>query len=199
MLHHLRVALLIESSRGYGRKLLQGIAAYARTHGPWAFFHEERDLGAPLPKNLKQWRPDGIIARLSGEKLIRQVRELGLPTVDLYLNNDTQGIPCVAAHHEAIVALAIDHFLERGFRHFAFCGFPGVGFSDLRAGCFQQALAGAGSPPITVPLPAIAPGCRSGPGRGPRPAARRRTGQVAAAACPSRWPCWPATTCAGSR
>ena len=141
MPHHLRVALLIESSRGYGRKLLQGIAAYARTHGSWAFFHEERDLGAPLPKDLKQWQPEGIIGRLSGKRLIGQVRKLGLPTVDLYHEDDTQDIPGVAAHQAALVALAVEHFLERGFRHFAYCGLPGVMFSDLRAVRFQEALA----------------------------------------------------------
>ena len=141
---HLRVALLIESSRGYGRKLLQGIAAYARTHGPWTFFHQERDLGAPLPANLKPWRPEAVIARLSGERLIAQVRELGLPTVDLYHEDDTQDIPGVAARQESLAGLAVEHFLERGFRHFAYCGFPGVLFSDLRAVEFERALTARG-------------------------------------------------------
>jgi LacI family transcriptional regulator len=137
----LRVALLIESSRGYGRKLLQGIASYARVHGPWVFFHEERDLEAPLPRNLAQWRPDGIIGRLTGDKLIHQVRKLGLPTVDLYHEDDTKDIPGIAAHQSSLIRLAMEHFLERGFKHFAYCGFPGVLFSELRSEHFRNSLA----------------------------------------------------------
>jgi LacI family transcriptional regulator len=136
----LRVALLIESSRGYGRKLLQGIATYARARGPWVFLHEERDLGAPLPSNLAQWNPDGIIGRLAGDRLIRQVRKLGLPTVDLYHEDDTKDIPGIAACQPSLIRLAIDHFLVRGFKHFAYCGFPGVLFSDLRSENFQVSL-----------------------------------------------------------
>ncbi len=144
MSEHLRVALLIESSRGYGRTLLQGIAAYGRTHGHWAFFHEERELDAPLPKNLKLWRPDGIIARLRNDRLLRQVREMRVPTVNLSSKHTTSGIPSLTPDNAALVGLAVDHFLERGFRHFAYCGLPGVPFSDLRAGQFQEALAAHG-------------------------------------------------------
>ena len=57
MRDHLRVALLIESSRGYGRKLLQGIAAYARIYGPWAFFHEERNSARRSPRTSNSGVP----------------------------------------------------------------------------------------------------------------------------------------------
>jgi hypothetical protein len=40
-----RVALLIESSRCYGRGILRGIADYPKVYGPWSIFHEERSLG----------------------------------------------------------------------------------------------------------------------------------------------------------
>ena len=33
-----RVALLIESSRNYGRGVLRGVARYAQVNGPWSFF-----------------------------------------------------------------------------------------------------------------------------------------------------------------
>ena len=69
---------------------------------------------------------------------------MGLPTVDLCREFDAPGIPGITSHHKAIVALAVEHFLERGFRHFAYCGFPRRSFSDLRAACFQKALAAHG-------------------------------------------------------
>jgi len=41
----LRIALLIESSRMFGRELLRGIADYSRKHGPWLFFLQEWMMG----------------------------------------------------------------------------------------------------------------------------------------------------------
>ena len=73
-----RVALLIESSRSYGRQLLKGIAAYARTHGLWTFFHQERAFGDLVPPALKAWKPHGIIARLAGARVTRQTPSDGL-------------------------------------------------------------------------------------------------------------------------
>ena len=80
MIERLRVALLIESSRSFGRQLLKGIASYGRAQGPWTFFHEERAFGDLVPPRLKAWKPDGIIARLGNAKVTRQIRRLNLPT-----------------------------------------------------------------------------------------------------------------------
>ncbi len=137
----LRIALLIESSRGYGRNLLAGIASYARTFGPWTFHHEERAFGDPLPDKLKDWRPQGVIARLENRRLVQAVRRLRLPTVGVLHEGGSSGIPGVLPDHEAIVHLAVEHFFERRLEHFAFCGLPGAGFSENRCRCFVRQLA----------------------------------------------------------
>ena len=128
----LRVALLIESSRSYGRNLLAGIAAYARVYGPWTFYHEERALGDPIPAALGDWRPQGIIARLENRLLARQVRRLRLPTVDVLHEEGLPGIPGVVPDQQSIVRLAVEHLRERRLEHFAYCGLPGVLFSEER-------------------------------------------------------------------
>ena len=139
-----RVALLIESSRSYGRQLLKGIAAYARTHGSWTFFHQERAFGDLVPPDLKEWKPHGIIARLAGARVTRQIRRMNLPTVDMYPEGKPEGIPGVASDPELLARMAVGHFLDRGFRDFAYCGFTGVRFSDLRATCFVEQLSQRG-------------------------------------------------------
>ena len=98
MSEQLRVVLLIESSRSYGRQLLKGIATYARIHDAWTFFHEERALVAPVNPRLKTWKPDGIIGRLIGSQLVRFIRRLNVPTVDLFhvdKEKELPGIPGV--------------------------------------------------------------------------------------------------------
>ena len=103
-----------------------------RTHGPWTFFHEERALGDPVPPGLKHWKPHGIIVRLTGAKLIRQVRRMKTPAVDLYREDETADIPGVAIDQNALIRMAVGHFWERGFKNFAYCGFTNVLFSELR-------------------------------------------------------------------
>jgi LacI family transcriptional regulator len=142
----LRIALLIESSRNYGRELMRGIAAYAHQAGPWLFFHEERALADPLPPSLVHWAPDGILVRLAGDKLTQQIRKLQLPTVDLYHEDETLDIPGITVDQHQIVEQAIRHFQERGFQNFAYCGFTQVLFSELREASFVQQLKDKGIP-----------------------------------------------------
>ena len=57
------VALLIESSREYGRGLLRGVARYHQEHGPWSIYFEPHGLNERPPLWLKNWHGDGILAR----------------------------------------------------------------------------------------------------------------------------------------
>src|SRR5580704_15132190 len=70
----LHIALLIESSRYYGRMLLDGVADYARTFGPWTFYHGERSIDDPAPARLRQWKPDGVIGRFVNRAQANYVR-----------------------------------------------------------------------------------------------------------------------------
>ncbi len=144
MSKHFRVALLIESSRAYGRQLLRGIASFSREHGNWAFLHQERSLGDETPLQLKPWRPDGIIARLAGAEMVREIRRLKVPVVDLFHEDAIRGIPRVSLNQDALVEMAIAHFVERGFQNFAYCGFEDVLFSRLRESRFIARLAEMG-------------------------------------------------------
>jgi len=139
-----RVALLIESSRGYGRGLLRGIVSYVRAHGPWSIYYHERALGDAAPAWMGNWHGDGIIARIISRKLIRTIEQLGLPTVDLRDVHELEGIPVVETEQPSTVRLAVDHLLERGFQHFAFCGFAGADYSEKRREYFMHYLAEAG-------------------------------------------------------
>ena len=64
-----------------------------------------------------------------------------VPAVDLYREDETPDIPGVAVDQNALIRMAVGHFLERGFKNFAYCGFTNVLFSELRAGCFVKHLA----------------------------------------------------------
>jgi LacI family transcriptional regulator len=141
-----RIAVLVESTRAYGRGLLAGIASYVRQHDPWTLYWQERSLRDPPPRWLRGWDGDGIIARIATHELARTLRSLELPTVDLYgwLPNDEW--PSVRTDNMPVARLAADHLLERGFRHIAYCGFKGVNYSEERLPPFHQCIRDAGLP-----------------------------------------------------
>ncbi len=78
-----KIAVLVESSRGYGRGLLQGVATYVRERGLWTIYNHERRLYDAAPEWLGRWRGDGVIARISTPRFARQIARLGVPAVDL--------------------------------------------------------------------------------------------------------------------
>jgi LacI family transcriptional regulator len=68
MSHDRHVALLIETSRSYGRGLLRGIIRYQREHGPWSIYFQPRGLNDTAPSWLKSWRGHGILARINDRR-----------------------------------------------------------------------------------------------------------------------------------
>jgi LacI family transcriptional regulator len=142
--HRPHVALLIESSRAFGRGLLLGIARFVREHGPWAIFLQERGLGDFSPRWLENWDGDGIIARIENRQMARAIAKLKLPAVDLRFLLPGLRLPSVRTDDEGIARLAAEHLMERGFRHFAFCGFNGADYSDLRRQKFSGRISAEG-------------------------------------------------------
>lgn len=141
-----RVALLIESSRAYGRRTLFGVARYVREHHPWSIFLQERSLGDTCPAWLKDWEGDGIIARVESRQIAGGIRRLGVPAVDVRYLLRNLGMPSVRPDDVAAAQMAFEHLRERGFHHFAFCGFNGADYSDVRRDSFADCVARAKLP-----------------------------------------------------
>ncbi len=144
MVKRYRIALLIEWSRTYGRGVLSGIARYVKAHHTWKVYQTERRLCDAAPGWLKGWQGDGVIARIENDDLVRQLRRMNLPTIDLFEHRGNHGMPAVVTDNRAIAQLAAEHLLERGLRHFAYCGLPGVYSSDARCEHFVEYLGRAG-------------------------------------------------------
>jgi LacI family transcriptional regulator len=137
-LHRPAVALLIETSNAYARGLLLGIVSYVRAHQPWSIYLPEQGRGDPSADWLLRWRGDGLIARIETKHIARIVAQTGLPVVDVSAGRYLPHVPCVETDNRAIAQLAIEHFLERGFRNLAFCGEPVFAWSNERQHYFQE-------------------------------------------------------------
>jgi LacI family transcriptional regulator len=127
-----KVALLIESSRAYGRGSLRGVAAYARSHGPWSIYQHERSLADAIPRWFEDWDGDGVIARVESKGLADKIKQLAIPTVELRGMYEIPNAPLIETNDLAVARMACDHLLEQGFRRIAYCGFANANYSERR-------------------------------------------------------------------
>lgn len=140
------VALLVESSRSYIREMLMGIAHYVRLHRSWSVEFQEGISIESLPGWFASRKWNGIIAEVNNAAIGREIKKCGVPVVDVNGVLPNLGFPVVRSDDILIGRMAADHLIERGFRQFAFCGFTGTDWSDLRRAGFERRVAESGFP-----------------------------------------------------
>ena len=130
--------MLIESSRAYGRAALSGISKYVRENAHWSIFIQEHSLSNDLPGWFKNWKGDGIITRIEAPALGAVLKRLDIPVV--FLRNVAPGVKIHSflTDNSGVSRAAFEHLRERGFRHFAFCGYNGADYSDERRDGFSR-------------------------------------------------------------
>lgn len=141
--HRPKIALLVETSRSYGRDLLRGVALFARTRTNWSLLHQEMTIDAALPDWMTESAISGTIARVDTHT-IDSLSRLHVPIVDVRCRRQFPGVPQVETDDCAVAKLAFDHLWDRGFRRFAFCGFQYAHYSEARLKFFKEFVAAAG-------------------------------------------------------
>jgi LacI family transcriptional regulator len=127
-----RVALLVETDRAYGRGLLRGIARWSHLHGPWSFYVDPGTIPKTIPR-LRDLGCEGIIARVVNLRMAQAIAALGVPAVVLaYEAAPGQVRLGTVSQNEG--RMAAEHFLERGFQRFAFCGYPELAYRQRHEG-----------------------------------------------------------------
>ena len=116
------VAVILDPTNLYQRRILRGIAEHVHRAGGWRLFIEPQ--AADMVPDPRTWRGDGVIAYFGDRRISRLVERLGVPAVSIERGDDElpARIPLVMTDNAAIGRLAADHFLERGFEHLAYCG-----------------------------------------------------------------------------
>jgi LacI family transcriptional regulator len=139
-----RVALDVETSLVYGRRILEGVSRYLRANRPWSIYLEQHELGSDLPGLLKRWTGDGIITRQATPESAKRLKRRRLAAVDLSDIHPHLGILRICSADLAIGRLAAEHLLERGFENFACVGFSGEFWSRRRSDGFIGEVSHAG-------------------------------------------------------
>lgn len=154
-----QVALLVETSRGYGRQVSLGVARYASLHGPWSVYILPGETEKIKYPEAKYWDGDGVITRLESRQIEQGVLRANLPTIALDMT-DEQAAPKnplsrftdLQVDSATAARLAAEHLLERGYPSFAFLGSGKEVWSERRRLSFEANLLKAGhSPEIYYP------------------------------------------------
>lgn len=145
------VTLIYDATLPSDQKVIEGVATYVQEVGNWNVYIEEFALGKQQLPNLKTWHVDGILADFDDQKVSQDVQEMKIPVVGFgggYGWYDPgSNIPYFYSDNNKIAQMGVEHFLERGFRNFAFCGYPPNkinGWSFERGKAFQEYLHEAG-------------------------------------------------------
>lgn len=144
MSYRLRVALDVETSLVYGRRILDGISRYIRANRPWSVYIEQHELGSDLTGFLKRWDGDGIITRQANAESAKLLKRRRIAAVDLGDIHPHLGLLRIGSAHGTIGRNAAEHLLERGFHHFACCGFIDECWSQRRREGFVAEIGHAG-------------------------------------------------------
>jgi LacI family transcriptional regulator len=123
---------------------MRGIARYVETHGPWSLFIDPISDSSCLHGRSENWKGDGILTYINERHRAERLRQSGIPTVELFACRDDGLLPLVAHDDVAVGRLAAEHLLERNLRHFAFCGYSGLLWSERRREGFRRAVVAAG-------------------------------------------------------
>ncbi len=145
-----KIALLIETSRGYGRGILRGVTKYSRLYGPWHFHLTPGDFEQILPR-MSEWGGDGIIARVMDERTAKLILRMGVPAILLDVPEEMRGkkLPSagyveMASDSAGAARMVAEALLEKQFRHFAYVGYHGQVWSEIRRRAFVERVREAG-------------------------------------------------------
>jgi LacI family transcriptional regulator len=139
------VALIIETSKVYGRELLLGISRYIRHNGPWSTFSMERGQNDSDPPWLAKWQGQGIISRSLDHTLCERAARRGIPVVSLRHLHERPKFPTFFPDQTLIGQRIATHLLERGFTSFGYCGVDDEKrWEHLRREAFTAAVAAHG-------------------------------------------------------
>lgn len=155
------VALLLDGSRGWDAGLLRGIANYANWRHNWQFLRPagtayQRFSGLPDAslQTLLKHRPSGVIMHES--EVSAKLARAGIPTIVIPVNSPESEGFFITCDNLSIGEFAAKHLFGQGLRKFAYIGFDGVRWSDLRLEAYREHLVAQGHD-VAVHLVPLAP------------------------------------------
>lgn len=138
------VLALLPWTYAYTRGIARGCMDYRYLGRRWSvtFWDVDPELEDPAVEDYR--RLAGVIAHVSKRGFAERLLALGKPVVSTSCEFPDLPFPVVRVDDEAIGRMGAEHFLTKGFSHFAFAGIEGIRYHVLRSQGFQRALTDKG-------------------------------------------------------
>ena len=135
------IGVMIERVRAYSRRLCKGIVQYSKERDDWSLaMLDWKDLSDR--RKLRGF--DGFIARVTDANCAEAFASIGKPVVDVLCHVEHPSFATCDQDADSIGLLAVQHFTDHRFRHFAFFGHEGQPYSDRRRIAFTNGLQAQG-------------------------------------------------------
>ncbi|TAE90797.1 MAG: helix-turn-helix domain-containing protein [Verrucomicrobia bacterium] len=135
-----RVAVLVDTSTTWGRKLIEGVNRFSQERGGWELFVEPRGLEQRrwLPMG---WQGDGVIARVGLVDLAQRLKRLQIPVVNVSaITLPKVKFPRVISDQSSAARIAAEHLVARGFRSFGYFSQLELDYVQAHQNAFAAAL-----------------------------------------------------------
>jgi len=133
----------------FSRGIMQGVHHYCLSHGNWEYHLDNSSPEAVDRATLaiRHWRGHGIgiLASVSSGPIERLMRTPGVSGVN-FSGAYRSDFPTVTIDNAAVGRMAAQHFLDNGFRNFAFCATTIELYAQERERAFTGRIAEAGFP-----------------------------------------------------
>jgi len=139
----LRVAFVVPDIGRQTRQILRGIHRYMMANTAWQFRLACGESHSIIPV-LKKAGIDGAFVSFRAEHVNHELLATGLPCVALNCLNIPRNVPYVTTDSVAAGRVAAEHFIERGFRNFAYYSPSDIFWSGRRREGFCGRLREAG-------------------------------------------------------
>ena len=147
------IALMVNIANGFGRAICRGVSRFVQERGEWLLFPMEPGMDIAAVKEwLHKNRIAGVISSGPSREVFLHLKEAGIPLVSSAYRDLAPDVTTVLADSPAVSRLAAEFFLQAGFWNFAFYGYPGVAYSDVRETAFRNLLGEHGK---TVHIPPL--------------------------------------------
>ncbi|HOL31244.1 MAG TPA: DNA-binding transcriptional regulator [Anaerohalosphaeraceae bacterium] len=137
-----KVIIMVDTARASGRKFLRGIERYISSNADWEVCIQPPHYLPGTHFNPTSWfklqEADGLIDRDSN--CADAFVHLQIPKIISDTKLENPGVSTIYTNSEKTGRIAAEYFLELGFKHFAYCGFEGLAWSERRFRSFAGVL-----------------------------------------------------------
>lgn len=140
-----RVILLTDFGEEYSNNLLKGIVQYSRETSPWVLckmplsYRDVHGIEGVL-RWAKEWKADAIIGQFYNTDNVSLFKEENVIAVAQDFKDRFTNIPNITGNHIRAGEIGAEHFIQKGFKHYAFLGITNAVWSSERCEGFKKAL-----------------------------------------------------------